>query len=236
MPPRNRNSERGSILILLIAVLPLLMSVFFFAAQLFQTLKLHMATHHRCRTTLLAAQDQLSDLLTRLLDMNSEATLLQNLETAAQRALAAALATGYAPAIAAARVQLTAIHIRQEGFHFVQNVHLLQARGIAHRQPSLVGASPEFQRTSLHTRKFPDPDGLAVEPQPPGSRSPRYEPVADFKQAQALGLSWQVPLDRMVPEWLAPWWQTQFYLPGQCAATIIPEGRRWAAALTRAKL
>ena len=228
------NNDSGAFVILFLAVLPLLLTLFFFAAQLFHTMQISLSTHHRCRTGFLATQDELSEILTRLLQMNPEADLLQKLELAAEKALTAAIASAYAPAIAAAKAQLTAIQLRQEAFHFVQNVHLLQARGVVRKGLMQVTSAKEFHGSL--SMKPQTPEGLAVEPHPPLSRSPRYDPVADFQFAQSLALTWQVPLLSLTPSWLAPWWKKDFILHGQCAATIAKEGRQWTAVLTRVKL
>jgi hypothetical protein len=220
----------------LLAGLPLLLSLFFFIAQLYQVLHLHSATHFRCRTTLLKGQEQLSELLARLLQLNSRARVLQTLEAAAERALQASLVSGNPAAIAAAKAQLAAVHAQQMAFAFVQNTILSEARLIAAQLPARVMSAYELSGATPRGQKQTFPFGLAVEPVPARSRSPVYRPVTNFETAQAIGVGWSIPTESFIPSLLSGYFQSATELRGRCAATIKKEKHQWSAELTRVKL
>lgn len=229
------NSNRGFVIILALAILPVLMTLTFLSAQLFHVLLVYRSTHARCRTEVIQSQERLAELLTALLRLNPDAARLRTMEFDAQRQVARAVASGNPPAIAAAQAALLVVHSQQSALVLQQQTLLSEARRRLARSYVDLRNQPELRQADLTPTTQPLPFGLAVEPQPMDSRSPDYVPVAQFEQAQALAYSWRAPLQRFMPESLQNRISFFNHLSGQCSATIRKEKTQWIASFNRVR-
>jgi len=129
-------------------------------------------------------QNDLKTPLKKLLKMNPRATSLRAQRTQADANVTATEASGYPPAIAAARAQQTAVIAQQTEFHLEQLALLADAQRIRlEAETTLRMRVLPLQAEGVQSMAYYQRP-LAVEPKPPLDLSPNYETVAEFTPLQ----------------------------------------------------
>ncbi len=225
-------NNKGQGIVLFLACLPVLLTLGFFSFQLFHCLHIQVSTHHVCRRKLAKTQQDLGQKLENLLAMNTAAYALQKAETMAKFALKIAKISLNIEAIEFASKALDLVHSQQDAFHYAQKAILMQARLLSAQSMMSIRTSAEFLHSSVNSQKMTSL-GLAVEPYPENSRSPRYRPVNNFKEQQSLALSWSTQMIDVVPRAIKQNLHIDPKIKGQCSATLIKERSKWNPQLNR---
>lgn len=215
----------------LIALLPLLLTVLAAIAFAYYALARKSSAQAVCVREVVQMEHELGQLLGQLLRMNERAASLRAERLKADLALQSALASGYGPAIAAAKAAQLAVIVAQQEFHAAQlalleqaeTVRLSHVRGIQSGARRLgvpdVDSEPSFERA------------LAVRPEPPLSLSPDYVPVEDFQQRQKHRFRFDVAFLPATFDHLQTFHQTT-----TCVASLQGEDFKWDTKILRARL
>lgn len=235
-------SNQGFAAILIVSLLPCLLAGLFLVTVLMSFLQIDLELKHRCRTGGLSGQTAVRPYLTALLALNPLATTLKAQENILLAKLAAAIASGNPPAIAALKVQLAKIRqkrqeldIRQKQLIQQSNVSLARHHSTTHYQ--IRHRSAEIQNRffflNLNLRALPEnAPRLAVRPDS-SDIAPSYSPEENFETRQALAHRWQYRLTPRGP--LAHFLSGSFQFEKACAVTLTKEARGWNTLITKGK-
>ena len=213
---KNQNGfSSTTLLVLLPLILSLLVGGSYLGRNLFEWNRLH----HICQIKALDHQNELRNILNKLLSLNPRAKKLLVQEAAAQAALVAATATGAAPAIVAATKRLEQIKAQQLILRIEQQSILALAQVSSRKfKWSFLLNFPHANKKILHHPSGPSYP-LAVQARPPHATAPEYLPTYRFEDRQAFHLIFE--------------WES---LKIQCGSTLREENGKWYTHLSAAKL
>jgi hypothetical protein len=161
-----------------------------------------------CLAKVWHAQNDQKKILEKLLRLNAQVAKLRAARTQAQIRLAAAVASGAPPAIAAAKAHLSYVNAQLLVLHNRQQVLLANANIVA-RNFNTVTKFAIAQRTTAQHIAI-DEMSLAVVASPPNEIAPFYSVREPFALAQRAGAKWKIK-----------------NLRGSCHATLDKRGGRW---------
>lgn len=192
-------SNNGFSTITLVAVLPIVLSIFAFLGFHSLDLTSTMAHRHLCRTTLLNAQNTSKNDLVELLGLNP---LARSLELEKRRVLANMARSPHPVVIAALTARLTQIHIKK--LQLSQRQQRIIQRSNRNIKLSLEKLKTELRRLSLQEGKkwralahvktsFLDSKAptLSVRPTAMSVLAPTYEPLPNFEKIQSTHIFWR---------------------------------------------
>jgi hypothetical protein len=167
--------------------------------------------------------------------MNPNAKRLRIQRAHADADLAAAMASGYPPAIAAAETYQQMVIGLQMAFAAEQRAVFVQAgferEHSRARFQSTRGTSGIFEPESSSGNET-----LAMRPDPPHSPSPDYLPEETFTESQSQTYSYKLDLFQRLPSWLHSYakdkqrWSVQ-----KCAATLKNKEDNWKPVFKKVK-
>jgi hypothetical protein len=215
-----------------LALLPLFLTLLVASGTVFFVMKRKSLAQAICVQQAALIQRDLKQPLHELLGLNSKAESLRAQRAKADASLASAMASGQPYAIAAAKaaqeaviLSQSALHARQLGlFDEAENLREQGERELRRRTSRLAltgAAAPRF---------YPLP--LAVEPKPPGSPSPNYEPIAGFEWGQQERFRFAVDMLAEFPVRLD---QAAVQQQTECAVTLERKDDSWEIRVLAAK-
>ncbi len=229
------SSQKGFITLTGVSFLVLIFTLIGSFGVLSYVIKKKMTLSSHCVFQVLKLQKELAKPLTSLMKLNPQATRLRAQEALAKAQLAAAIATGTPPAIAAARARLLTVQQRQLVLKAKQELLLIEAR--VRREGFHNYWLPRTSRVKRKTRFPGQSPSLAVQPKPLGSRSPSYEPTSDFSKSQAQ--SYTIHQAVIVPGFQIFTWaldSKDLSISYHCSATLKKQGeRKWIPILKEDK-
>lgn len=234
-------SERGHVTIAMLAILPLLFTVFAFLAGALMLFKGDGAVRHVCRSALLASQEKIARDLRSLVALNPRAAILRAKRQAAESAVAASSA--YPVAAAAARARLAAVISQQMAFASKQRNLIFRSRIASAKSPAEALARVKLAlyrsvgtgNPKLITSTDGDSAAASFElvANPPSSLTPDYQPSPAFEKKQEMRVSWSISLNQFLPQWLSDWIPAGgLRSGGKCSVTIEKEAREWVPKIT----
>lgn len=228
-------SEQGFLTATLLALLPLILTLGLGFAVSSRVLFQWHQTHKICRNESMKLQKQLGELLKSLMLLNPVAHKLRADKIIAAAKLAIAVAEVNPPLIAFYTAKLEMIQAKQINLDRKQKLILSMAKVrllkwqtsmFAKLQPKTLGPMRLEHRFN---------EALAVEPSPRGDMAPAYNLRTHFEQEQMAGAKWFSSLNRMLPQQLQTFLQSNRILPGECYATLKKRRLSWIPALSEAK-
>lgn len=224
-----RTSDRGFALVGLLVLAPVVMAILTALATLYFVLARKSAAQSACVQESARLQRELAGQMKALMALNRPAASLRRQREAADRALEAALASGYPPAIAAAAAVQRGVVLAQIALRARQEA-ILTAASLARtrRHRTLYARLRELRTSGFRAHPGP-PRGLAVRAQPATSLTPDYEPVAAFEQHQQQRYEFRIGLS---PPFLPDSWRSGAYTqPAACAVTLKGERQKWRVSI-----
>lgn len=168
----------------MIALIPFFTTLLVCLGTCFFILKRKSLAQAICVQQASRIQHELSKPLTNLLRLNPRATTLRAQRQAADLALDSAIASGYPPAIAAAKAVQVAVILQQTALRTQQLALLMEAQRIRDQgQRDLRGRATALEATHIQAQTFYYRP-LAVEPRPKISITPNYETIRFFEIGQ----------------------------------------------------
>ena len=209
----------------LIAIVPLLATLMVCSATALYALKRKSLAQSLCIHQATRTQQDLKSPLDKLIKLNTKATSLRNRRLIADANLISAQATGYPPAILAAKAQQTAVILQQYALRARQLALLADAEGIRVQANRDIRQKIErFPATQIRTESFYFRP-LAVEPKPPTDLSPNYETVPAFTTFQQHRFRYQIDLLQGMPSVLAI--SVNSLQKIECAVSLEEQGDDW---------
>ena len=189
-----------------------------------------------CKREVLRLQHELSLLMKSLSKLNHVAQALRKKRELADENLAAALATGYGPAIAAAAAAQRAVVLEQQALALKQHQLLSQAgleRELSEQRLRALGSSvgiQELRSTPTHAAT------LAVRAQPITSITPDYVEAPSFRERESQTYQYKINLFERWPPWLQQHVLNPKPVSTACSATLSPQEENWKPILKKASL
>lgn len=224
-------NERGSTLVMLLTLLPLILPLCAATVILTSFLSLDQDMKKICRDHFIQAQTNSGRSLEILLQMNPAALALRARKIRTEASLAMATASLNFPMIARFSAELERIHALQAKLDAEQQF-LLKSQALSNRRVLLqvqsdlskeIRSLPQFDflQTSLFLTDFKH-IGLAVQPDQPGV-APAYETLPQFTERQTLSVSWKMSVSFR----LAALKKFPLELQRQCAVTLFQRKQKW---------
>lgn len=215
-----------------LVLLPLLLALALSLGAAFLVLQRKSLAQAVCVQEATRLQTNLRPILRKLLAMNPEAGRLRIKRLAADRALKAAVSSGYPPAIAVAEAAEAAAIAAQTALHARQEILLAQADGLrADGQTRLRWRAARLGAWNVSARTF-FPRALAVEPRPLGSLSPDYVPVMNFTRHQQQRYRFEVDL---LKDWPGPRLDVEGRQASECSVSLKQGDTQWEIRILAAK-
>lgn len=186
--------EQGFVVVSMLALVPLVVTLVVCLCAALWSMRRQEAARSHCVRSAVQLQSRLKPTLDKLLRLNPRATSLRAQRTAADNAVTAAVASGYPPAIAAAKAIQVAVVLQQVALRAKQEALFLEAN--ADRQMAENDLRSVIGRklgTSVVARRFYW-RALAVEARPPAALTPDYRPVPLFHILQQQRFEFALPL------------------------------------------
>jgi hypothetical protein len=218
-------------LVSLLALVPFLVTLLTCVAAALYALKRKVLAQSICIQQAAQMQRDLSGPLQKLLHLNAKAASLRAARAKADVAVQTAEASGLVPAIAAAKAVETAVILRQTALRGQQLALLAEAQRIRDQgqrdlrlNAGKIGASHMDSRVYYYRP-------LAVQPRPPESLTPNYEPVPFFEQAQQHRFRFDVDLLGNFPTYM----ELNTVQATECAVTLERKDEKWDIRILAAK-
>lgn len=236
----------GFAMISLLAMMPLLMAALIAYLLLNTSLQSWMETSHLCRTELLKTQDQVSQDLQKLLDLNSSVKLLRAKILATKAAIATALASGQTYALPPLRQALLVLQQEERALGLLQK-SLLAAANLKMLHGPHQASQKIRQQYSLLQKRLSEfilfrlvhihslPRTLAVEPDRPAAVAAIYYLKSNFKQQQALHLIWRTELTALDAQWTKKWFRLRSERNDSCSASLELQNGKLQSLLSEGK-
>lgn len=226
-------NKSGFAILSLCILLPLILVLIAILILLSFWLKNFWATQKICEESVLKAQKEMSLLVPKVLDFNSEILQLRAQRTRLQISLAVAIATPAAPAIAA---QLKLVQARLAMILAEQT--LIFQKASFHRWSALSkfqSQSREFK--PLGTRRtFEHPLSLALNPDQLVDLPPTYKAPENFLDKQRLEIQWTQNLFQNSEQTFIDLLSLKTpAMKRSCAASLQQKRRSWVARLIKGK-
>jgi hypothetical protein len=230
---QTNSGEEGFAVVTLVALLPLLLTVFIGLACGFYIMKRKILAGSLCLRSAVRLQNDLKDPLQKLLRMNTRARILRANRESAESGLKSATASGYPPAIAAAEARLIAVIFEQTEFRRRQLALLMEAERLrAENSRDLRSHIENLNPSQFRSRRFYTRP-LAVEPLPQLDLSPNYEPVPGFTARQQQSYAYRVDLLGTLAGRFG--FKFESVQEVNCAASLEERGSEWGIRILAAK-
>lgn len=232
-PKKTKNSEMGFFHMAMIVFAPLFLTILAVISIVLLSIYQITAADRVCKKEVLRLQHELSLLLKGLNKLNHLATALRRKRNIADENLAAAIASGYGPAIAAATAAQRAVILEQQALAAKQQQILTQAgleRSLSEQRLRVQGVSvgiQELQSTLTHSST------LAVRAQPITSITPDYVEAAAFRERESQTYQYKINLFQRLPIWLQQHALNQ-PVATACSATLSSQEENWKPILKKA--
>lgn len=184
---RKRNG--GYALVGLLSMMPVLLTIFFATASFALLAREHTRSQTLCKNHLFNMQDNISNLLNKLINLNPKARNLRIQNQSAQRQLQLAVLSANAIKIALAEARLIQIKLARILLDTEQKNLIAEANSLL--QTSAIKLRHNLRQRLVHLKLNP----LAVHPDVLGDVAPIYETRSDFRQAQKASAfyTWNIP-------------------------------------------
>jgi len=236
-------TEKGFAAILLLSLLPLILAGGFALLLGFGFLRSDMAVLNVCRAEQMQVQNKVGRNLGKLLKLNPKALKLRLEQARAEKALQAAIESGYPPAIAAAEAYLLSVQMRRQALDVRQralidtaNIWLASSgtslqRSLAQEWRLHNNPLTAWWSGTLLPKESLVPQ-LAVKADFP-EVAPLYLTVTDFENAQAWKQTWQLKVS--TSSWVRKFLSFNGSFDRTCTTSLYQEGEEWVAKLKKDK-
>ena len=227
-----RQSEKGFIMTVLLISLPVFISCLMIFTSLLFCIRNHDLAQSICLKHTLQAQEKMKKALQNLLYLNPLANQLRHTQKHLEHLYREALKTGEPITIATLRIKIEVVKQkrilleRKQKYILNETFRIIESAFHSFKQ-KMRSFNPSHIRKNHH-----QPIPLAVVAKPKGDIAPSYYPVSPFSLHQTFSLSWDMPLHRFLPKWLAQDFFENQLSSYNCAATIKKRGQKWKTSLT----
>lgn len=183
-----------------------------------------------CRSHVLSAQKSLGKKLMDLMDLNPKAQGLRAEEATLQKAIAIALVT-HPPAAIPFQKLLEINHVRQAILRGKQEKIIATATITARKSMETLYSDFPKQTHFKYSNIF-----LKVYKKPLTAIAPDHFPLPYFTDLQTIQVSWKIPTDNFIPNFLLGLFPNgPSQVRGECAATLLKKGDVWNPKLHQAR-